>query len=208
MLTCPFINAECLTNTCQLWSSTNCAIQIIATNVATVMSTASTISTSTTNIDANATGILTTINTLASTASTISSTASTLSNNFSDVVGAPSDSAAIIPRHRGDSIANSKSNIVNLLKHEDAKHDNVILKNTPKTAKSNTLMMEYMGSEDLDDNGKVFGVDFAMKNDDSKPNALKSFDSAINKLGLPEISYTDYRDWAESDDPTVIDPLA
>jgi hypothetical protein len=67
-------------------------------------------------------------------------------------------------------------------------------------------MMEYMGSEDLDGNGKVFGVDFALKDDDSKPTSLKSLDSSIARLGLPEISYADYKTWME--DETAPNPLA
>lgn len=135
----------------------------------------------------------------------LSSKLTSLSSSFNNVVGEAADSADYIPIHSHQSLTNVKSNLVNLLKHNNVKHGDPSIKNITKNPASNVLSMEYFSSEDLDDNGKIFGVDFILTDDDSKPLSIKNLDYVVASLGLPEISYSDYKSWME-DGGT--DPLA
>lgn len=141
----------------------------------------------------------------------LSSKLTTLSNNFTDVVGSSAQAATAIKKHHKQHNYDSsiKSTLVNTIKHINELHDDAMLKSMlPKTPSSNSLMMEYMANEDVDGNEKVFGVDFAFTDDESKPAMIKNLDNAIMPLGLPEISFADYKVWADDEDENATDPTA
>jgi hypothetical protein len=154
-------------------------------------------------VNSSITTLLTLINSsIASETSAITA----FSNKFTNVVGDEAAAAQDIAAHRRRITKSlGKSTISNLLKHANVDHGDSVLNNSPTKQSCATLLQYEMSSgEDMDGNGKTFGVDFAIIDDETRPAIIPMFQNST----LPEISFGDYKAWAEDDTGTVADPLA
>lgn len=78
-------------------------------------------------------------------------------------------------------------------RHFDQEHWNKTGASVPKAS---VLVSEYMGNQDLDGNGLVYGFDFYITEDDTIPKMLLKIQqtSDFDKTGLTEMTWQQYLD--------------
>ena len=174
---CPFRSPSdtCVTTSCELWndSLTQCGLSLRYQ-----------VDLNNTSLKSHLTSLIDTKNALV--IADIDSKFLGLLTYLRAVAGTEAEASSLIPvdGHSNPVFTNIVSDVVNLLKHYNADHNDAMKSGSPA---ANSLLMEYMGREDLDGNNKMYLVDFIIdENDPDRPNRLfGTLEAEIDTKYLP-----------------------
>lgn len=175
------------------------------------------------SIEADTDAMVPDVESIKTDSSTTASNTTTIKTDFESVVGLPSDVDPI----RGHNVAALKGDdphsgkIVNILRHFDNYHENVAIRQHArfKQPSFSQPVLEAPGKEDVDGNGKIYGVDFVFKKDDEllpheeadnkglRPLMFDNAERDVDRsdMSIQKIAYSEYKKWI-AEDSTEADP--